>query len=148
MAAFTPEELAWAAGLFEGEGTIRINKPGKRSLGILVCSVVNTDLSVVEFFQARWQGYMKSATGLRSDERPAWVWVVGAKKAESFLETILPYIHTERVWTKAQVAFAFQELKSLPPSQRPLDYTEQSWRFYRGMKAMNVRGVHPPESIE
>ncbi len=32
--------LAWAGGLFCGEGTIRINKATKRNLSHLVCSMV------------------------------------------------------------------------------------------------------------
>ncbi len=138
----TEGELCWAAGLFEGEGTIRINKPTGRNTGHLVCSVVNTDREVVVFFQARWPGYMKRATGLRDDQREAWVWTVAARQAERFLLDVLPYLYTERVWTKAQWGLAFQSQKSMSPSvNRSPEYKADQWDFYDGMRAMNQQGI-------
>jgi hypothetical protein len=83
-------ELAWAAGLFEGEGTVRINVPTRRNCGALLVSVVNTDREVIDFFQRRWPGYMKTAHRPSLRHRPAWVWVVAAHRAAAFLGAIRP----------------------------------------------------------
>lgn len=134
-------EMAWAAGLFEGEGTVRIARPGKRQLGTLVVSVVNTDRQILDFFQQRWPGYCKLATGRPDGTRPAWVWVIAARQAAAFLDDLLPYLQTERVRRKAELGLAFQDARRL--GARGEAYREASWDYYRQMLALNQRGVKP-----
>lgn len=137
-----PLELAWAAGLFEGEGSIRINKPTRRNLGALIASVTNTDRDVVDFFQARWPGYMKPARGLRPDQRPAWVWVIAARQAMAFLMAIEPYIVRRAVREKIEHGVTFQlEKSSRTPENRSEEYAERQWNAYWWMGVLNTRGV-------
>src|SRR5690242_14193138 len=49
-------ELAWAAGMFEGEGTVTISAAGRHGYTRPVVTLANTDRQVVDFFQARWPG--------------------------------------------------------------------------------------------
>jgi hypothetical protein len=137
----SPQELAWAAGLFEGEGTIRINRPTRRNLGTLVVSVVNTDRQVVDFFQARWPGYMKPATGLGPNARPAWVWVSAAREASGFLRQVLPYLRRDRVRERAWSGLAFQDHKRSDRSNRTEAYREEDFNAYLWMRELNARGV-------
>lgn len=139
-------ELAWTAGLFEGEGTIRINKATTRNLGHLVASVVNTDRQVVDYFQQRWPAYLRPATGLRPDQRDAWVWVTAARKAAAFLRAIEPFIVTDRVKEKIRVGLQFQDGKWAPgtgryrsPEERR-QYHEEQFNAWLWMKELNVRG--------
>ena len=139
----TERELAWAAGLFEGEGSIRINKPGRRNWGHLVASVVNTDRQVIDFFQARWPGYCKSATGLRPDQRPAWVWVIAARQAAAFLEAIRPHVVCDRVKRKLEHGLTFQAQKRVGGNYSE-EYRADQWNAYWWMAELNVRGRHMP----
>jgi len=132
--------LAWAGGLFTGEGTVRIAKPTKRNQAYLVCSMVNTERELVEQFNEWWPGYMKPATGLRPDQKPAWVWNVAARKAEVFLVAVLPYLG-ERMWTRAQWGLMFQAQKTRDQTiNRTATYIQRQWSFYDAMKVMNKRG--------
>lgn len=134
-------ELAWAAGLFEGEGSVRINKATRRNLGHLIASVCNTDRQVIEFFQERWPAYMKPATGLRPEQRPAWVWVIAARRAAAFLSQIQPYLQTDRVREKARVGLEFQQGKCYGRGYRLTDeYRVEQFNAYLWMKELNVRG--------
>lgn len=136
-------ELAWAAGLFEGEGTIRINSATKRNLGHLAVSVVNTDRQIVDWFQARWPGSVKAATGLRPRQRPAWVWVIAARQAAVFLEAITPYLVRDAVRAKVAIALEFQGQKTGDPRiNRTATYAEDQWSLYQQMRELNVRGAH------
>jgi len=137
----TDIELAWAAGLFEGEGTICINKPHKNHLGTLRCYVGNTDREIVEFFLEGWGGHLHEikASGNR---RVAWQWTVAATKATKFIKDILPYLHTKRVCQKAQLGLEFQDQKSLLGVRRTLEYRVKQFGYYERMKKLNVRGVH------
>lgn len=139
-------ELAWAAGLFEGEGTVRINKPTRRNLGHLAVSVVNTDRQVVDFFQARWPGYMKAATGLDpTRQRPAWVWCIAARKAADFLAAIRPFVVRDKVRVKIDHGIYFQGQKkpynAKRTAQEAYDYAEDQWCAYWWMCELNTRGV-------
>lgn len=135
-------ELAWAAGLFEGEGTVRINKPTKRNLGHLVVSVVNTDRDVLDFFQQRWPGYMKPATGLDPRrQRPAWVWVVAARRAAEFLRCIRPFLVRRMVMKRIEHALDFQDGKRVGRATRTREYVEEQWFAYLWMRELNARGV-------
>jgi hypothetical protein len=135
-----PRELAWAAGLFEGEGSIGINKPYRSNRGgLLRVSVTNTDRDVVEFFHDRWEGSV-GARKTPGGSRDAWIWVTQARKAERFLLALLPYFATERVWTKAQFALCYQGAKRHSSQQGP-GYLEGQLFFYQEMLAMNQRGA-------
>jgi hypothetical protein len=143
-AAMTPIELAWAAGLFEGEGTVRINKPSPRNWGALVVSVVNTDRQVLDWFQSRWPGYMKPATGLGPNQRPAWVWTIAARQAAGFLRDILPYVVRDAVRAKIAHALEFQgqkrnDTRSMSGADR-YAYAEEQWCSYWWMGELNQRG--------
>lgn len=140
----TELDLAWAAGLFEGEGTVRINKPAPRNWGALCVSVVNTDRQVLDFFQARWPGCYKAATGLRPEQRDAWVWVIAARRAAAFLEQIRPYVVRDRVRERIAHAIYFQgqkraSLRSLSDEERE-EYRGDQWNAYWWMCELNKRG--------
>lgn len=102
-------DRAWAAGIMDGEGCIRLqnrrNSSGKISYTLRV-SVSNTDppmlRRLVELFGGGvWPN--RSATG-----KPMWQWVVWSKNAESALTAMAPYLITKKV--QAQVALESQSL--------------------------------------
>lgn len=141
MPELTERELAWAAGLFEGEGTVRISSATRNGLGHLAVIISNTDLQVLEFFQQRWPGYLKPMTGMRVDQRPAWQWAIAANKAATFLRAIAPFLITNRVKEKANVGLRFQEGKSRSSLvNRTFEYREAQWCDFMWMKQLNLRG--------
>jgi len=146
----TKLELAWAAGLFEGEGTVRINKPTKRNMGALIVSVTNTDRQIVDWFQTRWPGYMKGVSGMRPDQRPAWAWVIAAHVAAGFLTSIRPYIVRDIVLERIDHGLQFQAGKTrraCATGNRSRKYAEAQWNAYWWMCELNKRGVRKPMPI-
>jgi len=105
---------------------------------------VNTDKQIIEFFQIRWPAYCKSATGLRPDQRPAWVWVIAARKAAAFLEAIRPFVICGRVETKIAHGLAFQAQKWRGSGCRSEEYREAQWIAYWWMAELNARGRQLP----
>lgn len=137
----TDVELAWAAGLFEGEGTVRINKPTRRNCGALIVSVCNTDRDVLDWFQARWPGYMKKSTGLDlTRQRQGWVWLIAATKAAAFLTAIRPFVVRRRMIDRIDHALAFQAGKRHGRANRSLGYIADQWAAYWWMCELNQRG--------
>jgi hypothetical protein len=134
----TPVELAWAAGLFEGEGSVRISKPAARNWGSLNVDVPNTDQSIVQFFYGRWGGSVREVPA-QGNRRTYWRWRLAARQAVPFLEAIRPYLVTDRVRQRVDHGLAFQAQKRSRCSTE--SYREDQWNAYWWMAELNVRGV-------
>jgi hypothetical protein len=134
-------ELAWAAGLFEGEGTVRINKVTGQNLGNLCVSVVSTDRQIAEFFHDRWRGYMKTTPLASPRHSRALVWVIASRKAAAFLKQIRPFLVTGRMKERVDHGLSFQEQKSSKHSRcRTEEYHMEQFHAYLWMRELNSRG--------
>lgn len=133
-------ELAWAAGMFEGEGSVRINSATTRNLGALLVDLVNTDQSLVQWFHERWPGYL-GAGAFAGNRRPFWRWRIASLRAASFLIAIEPFVvgaKRERV----RLGIEFQRQKRASHAHNCDDAYRERQRLYHGqMKALNARGA-------
>jgi hypothetical protein len=137
--------LSWMAGIWEGEGTVMID----RSYSLLVL-VTNCDRLILEPFQ-RFGGKVRS-TGKRKNpnHRECFVWRIVGSDAAYFLRRIVPYCRSEkkaRVW----LGIRYQEVRALPSdlihgagrgrgSQLPPGWEEERQQFFDQMKALNKKG--------
>lgn len=93
--------LEWAAGLFEGEGSISIKLVSDKKGGFygpyLEVSLTSTDEDVILSFcrtvgLGRVYGPYK-----RSGRKPHWVWAAyQTPEIRGFLEELKPYMHSRR----------------------------------------------------
>ena len=93
----TPEQIAWAAGLFEGEGCISHNRHGKPKLAMEM-----TDLDVLERF-ARVVGFGQARPKGRADRpahyRPIFYWQATARaEVRLILAMLLPQLGNRRAY--------------------------------------------------
>ncbi len=101
------EELAYAAGIFDGEGHIslmRCVKPSKKRAGpeyALDVQITNSDKPVLEFFRTRFGGRVKSHSMIEG-RKPVYRWQVTGKKIDDFLVSVRPYVRIR----KRQVKYA------------------------------------------
>lgn len=135
----TPLDLAWAAGLFEGEGSIRINVPTRRNLGALLVDVVNTDEHIVNFFHSGWGGHLKR-TAAKGNRKAFWTWRAAALMAARFLREIAPYLRSPRLRERLSVALEFQAQKTTTHANRQSVYRIRQVAYYERMKHLNRRG--------
>lgn len=90
-------EIAWAAGLFEGEGTISSKPQGQRGSGAQLRLGMN-DRDVVERFRSivGCGGLYAHKPGTGST-KPNWTWYVyEAEKVSEILTAFLPYLGQRR----------------------------------------------------
>ena len=92
---FMSTQIAWAAGLFEGEGCIHFDKQSLASVKISM-----TDYDIVQrfadIFDLKVNGPY-SYTGWRSHHKPCWVVKSKAQsKVRSILNELLPYFGSRR----------------------------------------------------
>jgi hypothetical protein len=91
---FDPIELAWAGGLFDGEGSIGINKT--RYTPKLRLQMAMTDADAVERFQRAVGGSMSGPYIQTEGRKPIWHWTLTGKKAWPVLHALMPYLCERR----------------------------------------------------
>lgn len=136
-----PIDLAWAAGVFEGEGSIRINTPTKRNRGSLLADMVNGIPEIVRFFNERWPGYFRYMEA-KGRKRGYWRWRIAARKAAVFLSEIAPYIRSAKYRKRLALALEFQAQKTTDQKIcRDPAYIARQGHYYERMKDLNRRGT-------
>jgi hypothetical protein len=153
----TDAQLAWVAGLFEGEGTIRIGKPSGSNLGQLMVSLVNTDHAYIALLNEWWPGTVYSEDpaevdlgNVRSEvdlgNVRCWRWERSSRKAAAFVADILPYMVSERIRDKALLAVEYQAEKHPVGRSPDPTYAERQVELQQQMVAVGQRGVQrlPP----
>jgi hypothetical protein len=94
--AVNDHDITWAAGLFEGEGSIDIKK--SRGYEYLRLQLASTDEDIIRKFHyivglgSVFGPYGPYKTGLKQQ----WRWHISNKKADSVLSCLLPYLGDRR----------------------------------------------------
>lgn len=97
-------ELAWAAGLFEGEGCINgyVNKSGERGIQLMLRM---TDEDVVQRFQSVIGfGNIHKRAPLQSHHKRSYLWHVGSfERAQAVIAALWPWLGRRRRATAKRV---------------------------------------------
>lgn len=111
----TIAELAYTAGLIDGEGHIiiykdnRQNNPKYRTKNptyILIVGCCNTDSRAIDFLFDRWGACRQTRGRQRENWKRVYEWTIQSNKALEFLKEIEPYLIIKK--EKAQLAIEFQ----------------------------------------
>lgn len=128
----------YMAGFFDGEGSVyacwrRLGK-STRSPTLTVC-ISNTDKIVLDLHQEQFGGsiYKRKARGNRQD---CWQWVLSAKMAVPFLESIQPYVVIKSGVVNAALEYA--TLMATPRNER-VDYSQKVYKDGRYRTTPKVR---------
>lgn len=111
--SFDRWELAYAAGVVDGEGCISAySLRGCRHVAVQV-TVANTDPRMLNWLQRRWPGYIHCrpvSAGARNANKALWTWALQAKKAERFLIDIRDFLVIKQ--EQADLALEIRRLTS------------------------------------
>jgi hypothetical protein len=141
---------AWAAGLFEGEGTVRIHgRIRRRTIGLYV-AVGNTSKELIEPLAA-WGGkiglHHRAATARRKNQQPSWRWNAYPSVAERFLRDIQPFLMGYRNKLRVSIALDFQAQKQVG-GHVDADYWATQLVYFQLMKILNARGLSKVEEAQ
>ena len=139
-------ERIWAAGLFEGEGTITIRSTGTAGRTMPEVSMVSTDEQVIEVFQTLWPGRIERYTppSRNGRAREAIRWKRNATEAvECFLRDLYPYFKTPRVRTKADLLM--EDIRDRVKLRLTPGRTQRLQARMARMRRLNRRGTGPWE---
>lgn len=120
-----PETLAYFAGLFDGEGWIRVEvKEGSRGgTGVLHAGLGSTDLRVTADMRAMFGGYLTAQRiSSRLSRRPARDWRATNDVAAGFLRAVYPYLRIKK--RQAALAFKFRRVMAQNLRKRHLHRAE------------------------
>ena len=109
-------DLAYFAGILDGEGSIVIhkNKPQTQRGSInptyvIEVNLTNTNEWIVRQFHFSFGGNVYLNKRKTDKTQNIWVWQISANKALPFLKTLLPYLKLKR--GQVEIAIKFQEEK-------------------------------------
>lgn len=107
----TPTEIAWTAGIIDGEGCIGIYSD--RSKGPdshrLYLTVANTEERMLVRLKTLWGGdYRLQKRRTSAHHRCVWAWRMHDRAAGRFLEVVLPYLVVKK--EQAEIALEFVSL--------------------------------------
>lgn len=93
MRVMTDTEVAWLAGLIEGEGYFSISKKGHISLGVNMC-----DLDIIERLrEVTGEGLIYSRKVYVPNHSPSWSWKVAKHdEVQAIARTIRPWMGARR----------------------------------------------------
>lgn len=146
QSAVSETDRAYAAGIVDGEGCIRINirrAPLQRGVGqlTLIVHVTNTKRALVEWLMERWpQGTISSKQPDHEHNRQgSFVWSVVANRALAFLDDIYPFLLIKREQAKA--ARRYQRYVQRGGRHRTEKLLALQMQFAEHIRRLNRRGV-------
>lgn len=146
------EIAAWAAGFFDGEGTVVIGKHTKNGSYSLRASVCNTKVEALNDLIPHYGGRICRNNGNGTPEHPIWKncysWYVDRWAAKEFLLSVLPYLRIKLQQAITGLEFyAYSRSNSRYCSRKPMGgrgLTPQARamdrKLYQRIKDLNARG--------
>lgn len=130
----------WAAGHFEGEGTLSIVRYGMGNGTRPVATLTSTDRSMVDVFQTHWPGYLQSRVPPNPNAREQFTWTLyGLDQIEGFVLDIQPYFKSARV--RAKAALLLEDIRARAAQHRTPEARAARAERVEKMRALNRRGV-------
>jgi LAGLIDADG DNA endonuclease family protein len=127
-------ELAWAAGLFEGEGCFTVRRVQHGWRAQFEMTVTSTDLDVVQqFARIAGCGYIKARRTFNA--KPHWkgqhTWACGGAAALVFAESLLPLLGKRRRARHAEILTLIEASQPQPRACECCSETFTPTRFAR-----------------
>lgn len=132
--AMTEVELAYMAGIIDGEGCVNIWCRSDRKEYRLRLSVTNCDLSLMLWIKSTFGGYLYRREAQKAGWKTKYEWMVTGKLLDNVLPIILPYLKIKRRQAELAVCFrkSFEDGKNV---------SSKTWVFrkdcYCEMKNLN-----------
>ncbi|QAY08779.1 hypothetical protein SEA_BOOMERJR_129 [Streptomyces phage BoomerJR] len=90
---FKDTDIAWFAGLFEGEGTFMIQKKGTYAAGL---AIQMTDKDVLERVASLFGGNVGIAYEAKNNWKTCYRWICSVDEADKIIKKIYPYLGERR----------------------------------------------------
>ena len=108
MKIYLKTDLAYCAGLLDGEGCLTISKRTQKNTFQMRVEIVNTNKEVLEWVKGMFGGsvIVRMRPGKYGNNKESFVWLADTRRAASFLRLIKPYVKIKR--RQLEIALDFQ----------------------------------------
>jgi hypothetical protein len=138
MPSKSKTELAYAAGIIDGEGCIGFNK--RTDHVVLRVSVGNTDPRLMDWLKTTFGGCVWSEKqSYAPNAKPRFGWELSAKKAEEFLRLLLPYLILKR--ERAELALAYRQTVTRGGRKISHEVEQQRQEIHGNLIEFNRKGL-------
>jgi hypothetical protein len=144
-------EWAWAAGILDGEGSIRVQQRlfnGHANFTLRVCVAMTHQPTIDKLFEITGGGYRTSRHA--GSGRPLYVIEWAARKAEKVLRAMSPYLVTKR--EQAAAAIKFRKLIGtrgrFGRAPMPTDLRETMKQSANSVNLLSMRRTTPSQAAE
>ena len=118
-------DLAYSAGLMDGEGTITMRPTGKWRRPRV--SMSSTTLCLLEYMVATFGGAVYARKRARAVDAPSWSWALNGEDAIKFIQITLPYMREP-----AKIRRANMILLEYPHTNTEAQRLDFEQRFFDG----------------
>lgn len=148
----TIADLAWLAGIIDGEGSIFVMRNHRTDREreynyILRISVQSTDeIMAPECKNITEEGYVYRVFEKRENQQDSWKWQVNGRAATRILEELLPYLKVKK--NQAELAIQFQKTTKKHWRHMTIeDYKEQERLYFALKDSKKSNAVKPTFSV-
>lgn len=132
------QNIAYLAGLFDGEGSICISRYHRKDTPYLAYSlfinVRNTEKELVHCFQRAFGGCVGESQQTGIGTQPIYWWSCSKRRAIEFLDAVYPYLKSTRKRKAVRIARTFQAQKMVGAGSQNDAYRARQERYHRQMQ--------------
>jgi hypothetical protein len=139
--AWTEPDLAYLAGILDGEGCITLCQVGRSRYSTQIF-IANTDERLVHWVHSRFGGSIALRRKPKdSRHKPLWMWLLSGPSVEPFLTAVLPYL----VLKHEQASLLLEYRKTVTAigtnNLTPTHIVENRERMKSRLSVLNRRGI-------
>ena len=144
MTPWTDTDLAYFAGIIDGEGSFAIHNNGTHRFALQL-QIGNTSPLLMEWVRSRFGGSVNLEKRNNPRHKPVFRWLAQADALDQILPALLPYL----VVKKAQADLFLAYRRTLAPkintkrstNDTPLAVKRERFRIHSELSALNKRGI-------
>ena len=125
-------DLAYCAGLIDGEGCITFSKDGDSNYRLRI-KITSTDYSVLEWLQEHFGGFIHLSRKESDKRKEAWDWYCKTEDQVIFLFGILPYTIIKRKQIIEALNYLFEKQNGGKLTEEELTLRKE---YYEKLKAL------------
>ena len=140
--------LAYVAGLFDGEGCVRFGRV--RTSTFPVVMLTNTNIDVLYALQKAFGGDVRALSKRKQGWKQGWYWRISWSRAVDFLDRIFPWLRIKS--NQASTVFAWDAIRlgsGTATKANRQEYDDSVRLLVDRMRWLNKKGEHDtPDPVE
>ena len=145
LPTWTTAELAYLAGIIDGEGCFCLHRRRGTLIGSTQLQIGNTDLRLLQWVSQHFGGSVKLEKRQNLHHKPVWRWTSTAEALETLTRAVLPFLIVKR--EQAELLLAYRATVAVSGAEwirsrgTPAHIREERERIHERISRLNRRGV-------